>query len=189
MAATLMPAQVQAKPTACDYAAAHPDDPDKVLPGFERSEIDLAAAETTCREVLEEMPDHARTNYLLGRVLFYQQRQNEALPFLEAAEDAGYRQSIFVLGYIDKEGFIESADACRGLDRLRRGVSLEHPWSGYHVVDGTLSGKFDDCDSPPERAELQRAMALVSENVTVAASEGRVEALMRKLADAEGSEG
>ena len=181
--AALRPLPAAAAPTACDVAAAHPDDPDKVLPGLERKDIDLKQAEAICADVLSDLPDHARTNYLLGRVLFYQDRKDEALPFLERAEEAGYRQSIFVLGYIDVVDAIEGADHCRGLARLRRAASLDHPWSGYHIVNGTLDGKFGECASPPEIGELYRAMELARENITIAASEGRVEALTERLKD------
>lgn len=167
--------------TSCDHVAGHPDDPDKVVPGFERPEIDLAAAVATCREVLTAMPDHARTNYLLGRVLFYQGKGEEALPYLERAAEAGYRQSIFVLGYLDLIGGHPRPDVCRGKTLLLQGASLDHPWSGYHLVNGTLDGSFDACDAPLSDTQLQRYLALVRDHVTVAASDGRVEALAAKL--------
>ena len=170
-----------AAPTACDIAAAHPDDPDRVLPGLERAEIDLKAAEAACAGVLAVTPDHARTNYLMGRVLFYQDRRAEALPYLERAESAGYRQAIFVLGYIEITDAIEGTDHCRGLARLRRAASLDHPWSGYHIVNGTLDGKFVQCSGSPDTGELARSMSLARNTITVAASEGRVEALAQRL--------
>ena len=83
-----MPA-AQAEITDCDRVAAHPSDPDKVLPGFSRAQIDLPKAIEICRRVLAEQPQHARTAFTLGRVLFYSQRTAESLPYLEQAAAAG----------------------------------------------------------------------------------------------------
>lgn len=167
--------------TPCDYAAGHPDDPARVVPGLERPEIDTPAAEAICKEVLEAMPDHARTNYLTGRVIFYQGRTAEALPFLEKSAEAGHAQALFVLGYVDAEGFRPDPDICRGLTYLRRAAALDHPWSGYHLVLNTLNGKFAECEGAPGKEELPRFMALAADNVTVSASAGRVEKLSGEL--------
>ncbi|NVE95004.1 hypothetical protein [Altererythrobacter lutimaris] len=171
-------------PTACDMAAAHPADPDRVTTGLAREAIDLEAAVAACQQVLAERPDHARSAYQLGRVLFYQGKAAEAVPYLLQAEQVGYRQAIFVLGFIDITGASPVSDACKGLARIRRGVALDHPWSGYYLVSASLDGTFQPCKDAPERAELERAMQLAQQTITVEASRGQVEALAAKFEDA-----
>ena len=92
-----MPARAEI--TDCDRLASHPSDPDKVLPGFERKDIDLPKAEATCRAVIAADDRRARAHYLLGRVLFYQKKTPAAILELERSAALGYRQAIFVLGH------------------------------------------------------------------------------------------
>ncbi|MEZ5565822.1 MAG: hypothetical protein R3F24_10020 [Gammaproteobacteria bacterium] len=53
----------------------------------------------------------------------------EGMKELTIAADAGYRQAIFVLGYIYADGKVKHDD-CRAGTLFLRGVALEHPWSG-----------------------------------------------------------
>lgn len=167
--------------TPCDKVASHPDDPNRTAPGYERQEIDAAAAEQICRTVHDIAPDHARTNYQLGRVIFYQGREQEALRYLRLSADAGYSQAIFVLGLIDIFGMREDFDTCRGLELLKRSASLDHPWSGYHLVSGHLSGQFEECAPQLREADLRRYIKLARDNITLSASEGRIEELYEIL--------
>lgn len=164
----------------CDKLASHPDDPDRTVPGLEREEMNLPAAEKACRKAVAEAPESARSNYHLGRALYYQDKRREALPYLERAAAIGYRQSIFVLGYALTFGGDIPKDMCRAQELFRRGVGLDHPWSGYHLVDKQVSGAFKDCPNPVSKAELRRALDLALGSITLTASEGRVEKLQAR---------
>ncbi len=165
----------------CDTLASHPSDPDRVTLGVETADVDLKPAETACRLAHEAAPDHARTAYHLGRVIHYQKRYAEAVPLLEQSAATGYRQAIFVLGFIlslDEPGVPK--DICRTQALWRRSAALEHPWSGYYLVDGQLSGAFAKCPGQVTDAERARYLDLARTGITVAASAGRVEALAAK---------
>lgn len=176
----------QAAVTRCDLLASHPDDPDRNAPGLESEQIDLPGAEAACREAVKHDPGSGRAHYHLGRVLYYQGKAAESVPELEAAAAIGYRQATFVLAYLLTDGKVEH-DACRALGLWRRSAGLEHPWSGYHLVQKALDGRFADCKDAPTGAELDRWMNLAREGITVAASNGRVEALAARLAEARNS--
>jgi TPR repeat protein len=180
LALTFAPA-VRADVTDCDRVAAHPADPDKVLPGFNRDEIDLPRAIEICRRVLSERPDHARTLFTLGRVLYYSKRTDEAMPYLERAAAAGYRQAIFVLGFLLYDGSQTPRNDCRAAELWQRSAALEHPWTGYYLVNAYLDGRFDTCGLKLSDAEIARLVALSRDHVTVGASAGRIEALEQRL--------
>jgi TPR repeat protein len=167
--------------TTCDAMAAHPDDPDRTVHGLEREEINLEEAEVECRKELQQYPRHARTNYQLGRVIYYQGRELEAMPFLEAAASTGYRQAIFVMGYIHTTGKPMAVDYCKAIVWWLQSAALDHPWSGYHIVRATLDGQFDSCGVSFTQSELARFAQIASNTITVAASAGRVEKLLEDL--------
>jgi len=168
--------------TECDYQAGHKDDPDKVVPGISGSQMDKPAAERACRAVLAEMPNHARTHYQLGRVLYYSGRAEEALRHLKIAADTGYRQAIFVLGYVQTIGEQQvPIDYCAAGELWLRSAALEHPWTGSFLVSEYLSGHFADCDIELSDPELQRLARLTTDHVPFSHSEGRIEAMLAQL--------
>ena len=168
--------------TECDRLASHPADPDKVLPGLERSQIDLPRAEVACRAAIAADPRAARAKYQLGRVLFYARHTEDALAQLERAASLGYRQAIFVLGYVYFDGTQVARDDCRAAALWQRSIGLDHPWTGYYLVNGWLDGRFSSCNIKLSDADLARYFALSREHLSVAASEGRVETLGDRLA-------
>ena len=167
--------------TDCDRVAAHPADPDKVLPGFDRSQIDLPKAIEICRRVLAEQPESARTAFTLGRVLFYSKRTDESLPMLERAAAQGYRQALFVLGFVFFDGRQAPRNDCRTAELWQKSIALEHPWTGVYLVNGYLDGRFDACGLKLSDAQIERYFALAKDKLTYASSEGRIEALEQRL--------
>lgn len=177
-------AHAQAGPTDCDRLAMHPDDPQRTLPGLEREEMDLPRAESACRAAVAEDSRLARSHYLLGRALFYQGKTEEGIAELKIAAEIGYPQSIFVLGYVLSGDVRKPGDDCRAGELWLRSAGLEHPWSGYHLVDKALAGRFATCKFKLSDTQLRRYMRLAEDNITVTASGGRVEALKAKLESA-----
>lgn len=176
LALSLFAAEALATANPCDYEAAHPNDPDKVLPGLSGSQMDLKKAEAVCREVLETMPRHARTRFHLGRTIYYQGRGKEALPHLQAAADTGYRQAIFVLGYVLTTGDLDiPRDYCKAGELWLQSAALDHPWSGSYLVKEYLNGNFGACGIKLSDEELERLMKLTQDNVVWALSDGEIE--------------
>lgn len=167
--------------TDCDLLAAHPDDPRRIAPGVERQDIDLKAAEGACRSAYTRRPDHAQTNYQLGRVLYYQGRVEESLPFLQHAAATGYPQAIFVLGYVHTRDNGLPIDFCKAGSLWLRAARLDHPWSGYYLVVSALDGHFNDCDFSITADDLRYFSSLAVDQITFAASAGRVEKMLARL--------
>jgi tetratricopeptide (TPR) repeat protein len=182
LAALLLGAPLRADINACDRVASHPSDPDKVLPGFGRSEIDLPKAESICRAELQREPNDARTTFHVGRVLYYQGKAKEALPFLEKSADMGYRQAIFVLGFVLYDASLLPRDDCRAASLWQKSLALEHPWTGAFLVDAYLDGRFDKCGVRLSDEQMKRYVALSTANIPYGESEGRMERVTQRLA-------
>lgn len=144
-----------AQVTECDGLASHPRDPDRVTTGVPTADVDIAAGIVACEAAVEADPDSARAHYQLGRVYFYADQADKAMPHLEIAAAANHRQTTFVLGYILDNGLkgVEK-DTCRAeqlwarsarAGRLAALVSYPH-----HVV----RGRFDDCTLQVSDAEM-----------------------------------
>lgn len=86
--------------TDCDRLAANPPDPDRVVEGIARNDVDLPRAIAACRAAVAARPDVGRFAYQLGRVLFYDGHIAEALASFRQAAQLGYRQAHFIIGYI-----------------------------------------------------------------------------------------
>lgn len=181
--AALAAAPAAAEPAAiaaCDRVASHPADPGRVAPGVAQEAIDLAEAERLCAAAAAAAPGHARTEYHLGRVLFYAGKRAAAMPHLERSAATGYPQGLFVLAYVISGE--PGGDACRAQALWRQAVALEHPWSAHHLVEKQLDGRFAGCARQVSAAEMAALMAMARERITIAASRGRVEALSKRLA-------
>lgn len=163
--------------TECDRQAGHSLDPDKVVAGISRSGMDLVAAEKACREAVEEYPAHARSNYQLGRVLYYQGRGKESLPFLTVAADAGYPQALFVLGFIQTIDDQLPIDYCEAARLWQQSAALDHPWTTVYLPWEYLKGNFKNCDITLSEADIARFEQFAIKNIPYGDSEGRIEAL------------
>lgn len=172
---------VHAAITECDRLATHPADPDKPLPGVERRDIDLVRAEAACRAAVAAEPNHARSQYVLGRVLFYQDKAAEAVAHLERSAALGYRQGIFVLGFVLLEGNGAKRDVCRTAELWQRSAALEHPWTSYYWVEQQLTGTFRGCATQLSDDAIARHVEHARRTITVEASRGRVEALTERV--------
>lgn len=165
----------------CDREAGHGLDPDSVVAGVSRSGMDMDAAEKACREAVKAYPAHARSNYQLGRVLYYSGRGKESLPFLQRAADAGYPQALFVLGFIQTIEDQVPVNFCAAAELWQRSAALDHPWTGVYLPWEYLKGNFKDCDISLSDADLMRLETLAVENVFYGDSEGRLEAMQLML--------
>ena len=141
--------------TECDRLVAHPLDPDRITEGVPTSEVPHAGGIAACKKAIAENPGTARLHYQLGRVYFYDGQASQALPHLEIAAKAGYRQAQFVLGYVHDSGLrgLEK-DSCKTeslwLSSARAGrlsAMVSYP---HHVV----RGRFADCTVTASKQEM-----------------------------------
>jgi TPR repeat protein len=154
------PAWGEASPTECDRMTSNPEDPDRVVPGVERKDIDLPKAIAVCEAQLAADPSHVRTRYQLARVLFYSGQTERAAREMQRAADAGYRQAQFVFGaLVSNKRDHAPADIC----------VAEHYWllsarngrqaARVSYVRHFLNGRFDSCKRGADLAEMKRFLA------------------------------
>ena len=181
LALTLFLPSIASAVTQCDREAGHGLDPDGVVPGVSRSAMDFDAAEKACRQAVADYPAHARSNYQLGRVLYYAGKGKESLPFLQASADAGYPQAIFVLGFIQTIEDQVPINYCVAAQLWTKSAALDHPWTGVYLPWEYLKGNFADCDVTLSDADLLRLEKLAVHNIPYIDSEGRIEAMQALL--------
>lgn len=146
--------------TDCDRIASHPEDPHRVAPGRDRSQIDLPKAIEACRAAVAADPKNPRLNYLLGRVLGYSGRGAEGLANRQAAVDADYPQALFVIGYITVFGLNQQPkDVCRGAELIRRSALQGRVAGLLGFPSYVLQGLFDDC---PVRKDKQEMLGFIA---------------------------
>jgi len=147
MLAVLVPlGSIRADVTDCDRLAANPPDPDRLVEGVPRSEVDVGAAVQACTEALAASPDNARFAYQLGRVYFYAGNTEGALQYIGRAADQGYRQAEFVMGALAdnrREGVPDNV--CAVEDYWYRAASKGHLQARVAYVRHVTKGLFDDC--------------------------------------------
>ena len=163
--------------TECDRQAGHGLDPDGVVAGVSRSGMNMPAAEKACREAVAEYPAHARSNYQLGRVLYYDGRGKESVPYLEVAANAGYPQALFVLGFIQTIEDQLPIDYCAAAELWQQSAALDHPWTAVYLPWEYLRGNFKECDITLSDADIKRFEQLALKQIPYGDSEGRIEAL------------
>ncbi len=141
--------------TKCDQLAGHPDDPNKVVAGLERPEMDLPAGIKACQDELKRDPNNPRIQYLLARVLTYSGRVEEAIPYIEKSAAANYPQSLFVTGYLYLSGAYKAQkNPCRAAELIyesalygRRAGLLGYPAT-------VLAGDFKGCPTRQDPDEM-----------------------------------
>ncbi len=139
----------------CDVLVSHPLDPDRVIAGVPTSQVDHPAGIAACTAAVEVEPDNPRFHYQLGRVYFYDQQAEKAMPHLEKAAAAGHRQAMFVLGYIldSGEGGVDR-DVCRTEDLWARAARAGRLAALVSYPHHAARGRFDDCRIQVSKAEM-----------------------------------
>ena len=168
-------AKFSQEPTECDRLSAHSNDPHAVAPGVARKDIDFAKAVPACEAALAADPGNPRLHYQLARLYGYQNDADNAAPHRIAGVNAGYPQSLFVIGYIHMIGMAAEKDVCLGgeLVRLSAHAGRFAGLVGYPAY--VLDGRFDTCDITPDPAEL---MGFIAAAAGHAQGQGYYEALL-----------
>ncbi len=143
--------------TGCDILASNPYDPDRVAPAVPRPDNKRAIAQ--CRADLADNPDHPRLMYQLGRVLYYDNPQNEeTFPLFERASELGYRQAAFLLGYLATrwEDNPETGPRyCYAEKYWRQSADAGRLAAQIDYVRGYVKGWWADCEDTADMETLQ----------------------------------
>ena len=144
------------EPDACDLAAAHPSDPDRVGPGVPTADVVTHIAVPACRAAVEREPQTARFHYQLGRALVYWASANDAddtegVAAVAAAADLGYRQAEFVLGLLTAR----AGDSCGAEVLYRKAADQGLKSARLTYVNDLVAGRYDACASTAANATLK----------------------------------
>jgi len=142
--------------TDCDRLAANPPDPDRIVPGVERVDMDLPRAISACKAAVAQHPNTARLAYQLGRCLFYAGDIEAGLASFRQAAHLGYRQAHFILGLIMMRG---SGGVVLDIQQVehhwRTSARLDHANAQVSYVRAALQGRFDHLDVRASREEMR----------------------------------
>ncbi len=137
--------------TECDRLASHGSDPESVAPGITRADMDKPAAIKACLEAVANDPENPRLNYQLARAYGYSGKHVESDPYRIKALNAGYPQSLFVVGYIRLEGWDgRPSNACYGGELIRRSAEAGRLAGLVGFPHYVQTGRFEGCESYPE---------------------------------------
>lgn len=143
--------------TACDRLAAHPNDPERVTDGISQAAMDKPAAIEACLEAVASDPGNPRLNYQLARAYGYSGLHAEGRPYRIRALNAGYPQSLFVIGFIRITGWDGApADPCYGGELVRRSAVAGRFAGLVGFPHYATTGVFAGCGAYPTvgRAEM-----------------------------------
>jgi hypothetical protein len=135
--------------TPCDRLAAHPSDPDKLVPGVSQAELLAAGADLAikaCEEAVAADPQNPRQAYR------------------DRAVAGDYAQALFVVGYVYLTGNGAPKDVCKAAPLIRRSA-LAGRFAGlvgypHYVATGVFAGCRNLAVNVPELLSfLDRAKA------------------------------
>lgn len=137
--------------TQCDVLASHFNDLERVTTGVTQDEMDKPAAIEACLKAVASDPDNPRLNYQLARAYAYSGLHEESDPYRIKALNAGYPQSLFVIGYIRLEGWDgRGSDACYGGELIRRSAHAGRFAGLVGFPHYFQMGKFENCEEYPK---------------------------------------
>lgn len=145
--------------TKCDELAAHHSDPERVTDGVTQEAMDKPAAINACLIALKTDPENPRLNYQLARAYGYSGLHEDGDPYRVKALNAGYPQSLFVVGYIRIEGWDgREPDVCYGGELVRRSAEAGRFAGLVGFPHYVQTGRFQNCDTYPviEQEQMQQ---------------------------------
>lgn len=152
-----IPAAWGETPTECDRLASNPEDPDRIAPGVERKDVDLAKAIAVCEAELAADPSRARSRYQLARALFYAGQSARAVSEMKLTADAGYRQAQFVYGLLISNRRDDApTDICVTEQYWLLSARNGRQAARVSYVRHFLNGRFDGCKVQADAAEMKR---------------------------------
>lgn len=137
--------------TLCDQLAGHPSDPERVTDGVTQEVMDKPRAISACLKAVKKDAENPRLNYQLARAYGYSGRHVESDPYRLKALNAGYPQSLFVLGYIRIEGWDgRESDPCYGGELVRRSAEAGRFAGLVGFPHYVMTRTFENCTTYPE---------------------------------------
>ena len=176
------PAKYSQSVTGCDRLAAHPDDPHKVSPGFEKPDIDLPAAIAACELAVARDPANPRLRYQLGRVYGYSGQGEKAGVHRDAAVAADYPQALYVIGLLYMNGQNKAPkDPCRGAQLVHRSALFGRFAGRVSYPMWVMQGRFAGCQTPQDPQEMRGFLDAAAKQTSDFYQQSLIEVLRRNL--------
>jgi TPR repeat protein len=132
--------------TGCDKLAGHPSDPDKRGPGRDYSQDwDYEAGVAACERDSAKDPGNGRLLYNLARLHSQAGHGDKAVPIMERAVALGYRQAVFVYGYLHFLGRHVPKDLCKAGELWLKAARAQHVAGEVGFSRFHLAGRFEGC--------------------------------------------
>ncbi|MBA3446079.1 MAG: caspase family protein [Pseudaminobacter sp.] len=112
---------------ACDLAAGHPSDPERVGPSVEYSSLDPQIAIPACEKAIKAHPDNVRFKTLLARALDKAGRGEEAAVLNKIAIEAGYLGGYHNMGNLYRKGLGVEKDLEKAFELYMYAAERGHP--------------------------------------------------------------
>jgi hypothetical protein len=168
--------------TGCDRLAAHPDDPNKVSPGFEKVDIDLPAAIVACELAVARDPGNPRLRYQLGRVYGYSGQGEKAGVHREAAVAADYPQALYVIGLLYMNGQNKAPkQPCRGAELVHRSALFGRFAGLVSYPMWVMQGRFAGCPTSQDPQQMRGFLDQASRQSSDFYQQSLIEVLRRNL--------
>lgn len=173
---------------ACDWLAAHPDDPAKFGPAVEWDALVASEAIVECQRAVHLFPNSARLRFQLARAYEKADVLDVAIRLYRLAAESGSSSAMLNLGLMYHAGRGLPRDPEAAIELYRQAAELGHPGAMYSLGLVRARGLGAEKDTAKavtwfeKAAELGLARAMYSLGVLYAGS-GAVEADTDKAVD------
>jgi len=146
-------------PDACDLAAGHPSDPDRVGPSVEYANLDPQLAIPACESAVAAHPDNMRFKALLARALDKAGRGEEAAALNDVAMKAGYIAAYHNMGNLYRKGLGVEQSLEKAFELYVYAAERGHPEDQSNVGFMYMRGEGVAKDYEKARFWLEKATA------------------------------
>jgi TPR repeat protein len=148
-----------ATPDACDLAAGHPSDPERVGPSVEYASLDPQIAIPACEKAVAAHPENMRFKALLARALDKAGRGEEAAALNLIVMKAGYLDGYHNMGNLYRKGLGVEKDVKKAFELYMYAAERGHPEDQSNVGYMYMRGEGVDVDYKQAMVWLTKATA------------------------------
>ena len=148
-----------AMPDACDLAAGHPSDPERVGPSVEYANLDPQIAIPACEKAVAAYPDNMRFKALLARALDKAGRGEEAAAINLVVMKAGYLGGYHNMGNLYRKGLGVEKDLKKAFELYMYAAERGHPEDQSNIGYMYMRGDGVDVDYKQSMVWLEKAAA------------------------------
>jgi len=148
-----------ATPDACDLAAGHPSDPERVGPSVEYASLDPQIAIPACEKAVAAHPDNMRFKALLARALDKAGRGEEAAALNLVVMKAGYLDGYHNMGNLYRKGLGVEKDVKKAFELYMYAAERGHPEDQSNIGYMYMRGEGVEVDYKQAMVWLSKATA------------------------------